>query len=89
MSNSVYDQSGSSQKVRLVTKSDSTVYDPPLDALHVTTAGDIRITDMTDADVTVPSVPVGIWPQMCKKVWSTGTAAVVEARLLQESLVVR
>jgi hypothetical protein len=72
----VYDQAGSSQRIRAITASNTTLLDPPADALHVTVAGDVHITDPTGYD-TVVSVAAGIWPQACIRVWATDTTATV------------
>lgn len=54
---------------------DSTVYDPPLVALYVGTAGDIKVDMVWGDTVTFTNVPVGILPIQVTKVYSTDTAA--------------
>jgi len=73
----VYDQAGSAQKLREITPSDTTLLDPPADALHISVAGNVKITDPSGYETIVPNVPAGIWPQTCIKVWSTDTTATV------------
>lgn len=54
---------------------DSTTYDPPLVALYVGTAGDIKLDTVGGTTVTFTNVPVGILPVQATKVYSTDTAA--------------
>ena len=72
----VYDQEGSSQRIRGITAYDTTLLHPPADALQVIVAGNIHITDPTGYD-TVVAVAAGIWPQACIRVWATDTTATV------------
>lgn len=60
-----------------VTKSDATVYSPPLRALYVGTTGDVAVVLADDsAPVTLTSIPAGsILPIQVKQVKSTGTSA--------------
>lgn len=65
------------QNVRAITKSDSTVYDPPLRALYIGGAGAVALTftDDSTAVFTAPVVGVVHAFSNIKKVLSTGTAA--------------
>lgn len=60
-----------------VTKSDATVYNPPLRSLYVGSGGDVAILAVDDTDpVTVPSVPSGsVLNIAIKKVMATNTTA--------------
>ena len=60
-----------------ITKSDTTVYDPPLKALWVGGAGDVAVIAVDDtAAVTIPGVNGGqIIPVMAKQVMATNTTA--------------
>lgn len=60
-----------------VTKSDATVYDPPLRALYVGGGGNVAILAPDDeAAVTLTDVPAGtILPISCAKVMSANTTA--------------
>lgn len=63
-----------------ITKSDTTVYTPPLKSLWVTTTGDIAIIPAGDTTaVTIAAVPVGWFqtPVMISKVMSTNTTAII------------
>lgn len=63
-------------KVQAITKSDATVYDPPLDALLVNGTGDVAVVDMYGNSVTITSVVAGaLLPIRVSKVLSTGTDA--------------
>jgi hypothetical protein len=79
MFSSPNDQSSPAIGVKLVSPSDTLILDPPARAIHVTAAGAIRITDARQNDVTVPDVPVGIWPVRASQIWATGTTATVSA----------
>ena len=79
MSSSPNDQSAPAVGVKLISPSDTVVLDPPARSIHVTVAGDIRITDSRGNDVTVPDVPVGLWPVRASRVWASGTTAIVPA----------
>ena len=57
-----------------VTKSDTTVYDPPIRALVVGTEGDIKVRMVSGNDVTLTSAS-GILPLQVDMVYSTGTTA--------------
>ncbi len=63
------------QSLAAVTKSDSTVYEPPLRGLYVGTGGDVAVMARGDtAAVTLTNVPSGsILPIEIKKVMSTNT----------------
>ncbi len=60
-----------------VTKSDSTVYSPPLRAVYVGTTGDVALLAANDSSpVTFTAVPAGtLLPVCAKKVMSTNTSA--------------
>lgn len=59
-----------------VTKSDVTVYDPPLDGLWVGGTGAVAVVDMTGASVTITSIPDGqLLPFKVRQVLETGTDA--------------
>jgi hypothetical protein len=59
-----------------VTKSDSTVYDPPLCGFMIGGAGNVAITDAYGVVTTITAPPVGV-PIMiaCKSIMSTNTTA--------------
>lgn len=61
-----------------ITKSDTTLYNPPLRALYVGGAGDVALLAIGDTiAVTLTAVPVGttITSVMIEKVMSTNTSA--------------
>lgn len=65
-------------KLVSITKSDSTEYDPPLEALWVGVTGDVAILAAGDSTaVTISNVPVGLALQgvQITKVMSTNTTA--------------
>jgi hypothetical protein len=63
-------------KVQAITKSDVTVYAPPLDALLVNGTGDVAVVDAYGNTVTITSVVAGaLLPIRVSKVLSTGTDA--------------
>lgn len=57
-----------------VVPSDTTNLDLPAIGLNVATAGNVRIRDLRDEDVTIYCV-AGWNPAPCKRVWATGTTA--------------
>ena len=56
---------------------DGTMYDPPLRALRIGTAGTtLKVTDLQDNDVTIPDVKAGeVIHAYIKQVFATGTNA--------------
>jgi hypothetical protein len=59
-----------------VTKSDSTVYAPPLDALFIGGAGNVAVLTPSGTTLTITGVLAGvIYPIACTKVMSTNTTA--------------
>lgn len=59
-----------------VTKSDSTVYNPPLSQLWVGGAGDVAVLTVGGQTVTFTAVTAGrLLPVRCTKVMSTNTTA--------------
>lgn len=63
-------------KLTPITKSDVTVYDPPLEGLWVGGTGDVAVVDATGATVTITNVPDGTHlPIKVTKVMSTNTDA--------------
>jgi hypothetical protein len=63
-------------KVQNITKSDSTVYDPPLDAIFVGGAGNVALVDLAGNTVTITGVIAGqILPIGASKIMSTNTTA--------------
>lgn len=64
-------------KVVAVTKSDATVYNPPLRAVYVGGSGDLAVIAADDTSaVTLVSLMAGIWhPIECKQIMSTNTTA--------------
>lgn len=60
-----------------VTKSDSTVYSPPLSGVWVGGLGDVAVIPAgQDSAVTFKAVPAGtLLPVVCSKVMSTNTSA--------------
>lgn len=60
-----------------ITKSDSTVFDPPLSWIYVGGSGDLALELANDIGVarTYKSIPIGLWPFKIRKVMSTNTAA--------------
>lgn len=59
-----------------VTKSDATVYSPPLSQLWVGGAGDVAVVMVGGQTVTFTAVPAGVMlPVRVTKVKSTGTSA--------------
>jgi hypothetical protein len=59
-----------------VTKSDATVYDPPLDQLYVGGTGAVTVVTVGGQTVAFAAVPAGTWLKIrCTKVKSTGTDA--------------
>lgn len=63
-------------KTQVLTKSDATVYDPPLDALYVGGTGHINIVDASGATTLISAVPAGaLLPIKVKQLLSTSTTA--------------
>lgn len=58
-----------------VTKSDNTIYNPPLDAIYVAGAGDVTVITNAGNSLLITAVAGVILPIKCKKVMSTGTDA--------------
>lgn len=59
-----------------VTKSDATVYNPPLDAILVNGTGNLAIVDLAGNTVTITGVVAGaLLPIAATKVMSTNTTA--------------
>jgi hypothetical protein len=59
-----------------VTKSDTTVYDPPSRGVYVGTAGDLKVRMAGDrSEPTYTNLPIGFHPLCVDMVYSTGTAA--------------
>lgn len=58
-----------------VTKSDATVYTPPLDALYVGGAGDVVTKDKDGTSATYTVTAGGYVLCQCTQVMSTGTTA--------------
>lgn len=59
-----------------VTKSDATVYAPPLESLYIGTAGDLTVVLPDDTSQLFKNVQAGsFFPVSVKKVMSTGTTA--------------
>ena len=59
-----------------ITKSDSTVFTPPLRGIYVGGTGDVAVTTMLGTVITFTAVPAGfILPVYCSKVMSTNTSA--------------
>lgn len=44
-------------------------------ALYVGVAGDIKVDHVDGSTITYKNVPVGVFPIMCSRVYSTGTGA--------------
>lgn len=57
-----------------VTKSDTTVYEPPIRALMVGTQGDVKVKMVSGNDVTLTAAS-GLLPLQVTMVYSTGTTA--------------
>lgn len=68
---------GLAKSVVAITKSDSTVYDPPLDGFWVGGTGDVAVIAESDsAAVTIESIPAGTFIGVrCTKIMSTNTDA--------------
>jgi hypothetical protein len=60
-----------------VTKSDATVYSPPLESLYIGGAGAVAIVQANDEAVTLTALAVGVVHNIggIKKIMSTGTTA--------------
>lgn len=59
-----------------VTKSDTTVYDPPLKGLWVGDAGAVRVITPSGSDLLFSAVPAGtLLPIQAKQVMATNTVA--------------
>lgn len=59
-----------------ITKSDATVYSPPLRALYIGGAGNVKIKDATGNTVTLVNLAVGVvHPIRATMVYSTDTTA--------------
>lgn len=56
-----------------ITKSDSTVYNPPLDAFISGTAANVAITDVHGNVVTIPCAAGVVMPIAATKIMSTNT----------------
>jgi hypothetical protein len=68
--------SGPAEDYIQVTKSDSTVFDPPLKAFRVGTAGDVAVTTLKGNDRVIPKVLAGETISLqVTKIKSTGTTA--------------
>jgi hypothetical protein len=64
------------RKITAITKSDSTVYSPPLDAIYIGGAGNVAIVDGSGATVTITAPVVGQWMYVeASKIMSTNTTA--------------
>lgn len=62
------------RRMQVVTKSNSTVYDPPLVLLRCAEAGDVTIVTLDDVSVLISDVIAGEYiPGPIKQVMSTGT----------------
>lgn len=62
--------------VTAITKSDETVYSPPLDAILVNGAGNLAVVDLAGNTVTITGVAAGaLLPIAATKVMSTNTTA--------------
>ena len=77
MSGWVGNPPGSNAKFLAITKSDSTVYSPPLTQIYVGGTGDVAVLGQGDTvPVVFSAVPVGFVIQgVIKKIMSTGTSA--------------
>lgn len=66
------------QKVTAVTPSDTTTYDPPLDAFVVGTDGNVVVVDGTGSEVTIAAVAGAIYPIAVTKIMAaTGAGDIV------------
>lgn len=64
------------EQLTAITASDATVYSPPLRALYVGGAGNVKIDDAMGNAVTLTSLAVGVFHLVrATKVYSTGTTA--------------
>lgn len=77
ISENIAAQMGQARKLLLLTKSDDTVYDPPLDGIYVGGTGNASIIAADDtAAVLLSAIPVGTFlPIKVKKLMSTNTTA--------------
>lgn len=64
-------------KWQSITLSGDTTLDPPCRGIWVGTTGNVKVDDMENTAVTIPSVPVGMWSGRFRKIYSTanGTTA--------------
>lgn len=75
-----YSPSGPMAHGTAITKSDTTVYSPPLRAIWVGGTGNIKVTMAGDDDaqaVTLQNVPVGMLTLAVSKVWDATTATLL------------
>lgn len=73
--NGIFTNAQPYEKTQVITKSDATVYSPPLDGLYVGGAGTVNIVDANGNTTSFTMVAGGFLPVKCKQVLSTGTAA--------------
>ena len=57
-----------------VTPDDAGTLAPTL-ALHVGTAGNLRVNTLDGQDIVIPNVPVGVFRMAVIRVWNTNTTA--------------
>lgn len=63
------------EKVQAITKSDSTVYNPPLAAFIPGSSANVAITDVAGDVVTIAVIAGQLYPIACTKIMSTNTTA--------------
>lgn len=61
-------------KARAITKSDATVYSPPLDAFVVGANGNVVIVDNTGTSVTIPAIAGHVYHITASQVLDASTA---------------
>lgn len=62
-------------KAQLITKSDVTVYAPPLDAFIPGTTANVAIVDLAGDTVTIAVIAGQLYPVAAKQIMSTNTTA--------------
>ncbi len=64
------------EKAQVITKSDATVYTPPLDGLYVGGTGHVNIVTAAGQTVLISAIPAGAFiPIKCKQVLDASTTA--------------